>query len=136
MVNSPSVPTNRIGAKGADAHRAKFRIAADDRVLGTPFEVVEPRCVDVIDFRFERALKAMIPVVQGCHDRHVVGFQHVQPGGEHIGQLAFVDENRRLTGPYCQFSAIFDLVAFAFKPPDHGIAGVIHPMNDVDEFAG
>ncbi len=77
----------------------------------------------------------MIPVLQRGHDRHVVGFKHIKPGREHIGQLAFVDEHRSLTLADGQLGTVFDLVAFALKTPDHRIAGVIGPVDNVDELA-
>ena len=62
-----------IGAECAQAYRAKLGIAADDRVLGTPFKILEPGRVDEIHLGFERRAEAVIPVLQRRHDRHVVG---------------------------------------------------------------
>ena len=73
-------------------------------------------------------MKAVIPVLQRGQDRHVVGFKHVKAGPEHIGQLAFMDEDRRLAFAHGQLGAVFDRMALAFKPPDHGVAGVIKPV--------
>mmetsp|Transcript_95 Transcript_95/g.249 ORF Transcript_95/g.249 Transcript_95/m.249 type:complete len:436 (-) Transcript_95:807-2114(-) len=127
---------HRIGAEGAQAHRAKFRIAADDRVLGAPFQVVEPRGVDEIDLGFERAFEAVIPVLERRHDRHVVGLKHIETGGKDVSQLALVDEHRCLPLADRELGPIFDLVALALKAPDHSITAVVHPVDNVDEFAG
>ena len=126
---------HRIGAKGADAHGAEFGVAAHDGVLRAPFQIVEAGGVDEIDLAFEGRGEAVIPVLQGGHDRHVVGLQLIQARAEHIGQLAFVDEHRRLPLANGQFGAVFDGIVAPFKPPDHRVAGVIGPIDDIDEFA-
>jgi len=51
---SEIVGTDGVGAIGAQAGGAEFGIAQHDRVLGAPFQIVEPRRVDEIDFGFER----------------------------------------------------------------------------------
>ena len=75
-------------------------------------------------------------MLQRRHDRHVVGLQHVETGCKHIGQLAFVYENGGLTFAHGQLGAVFDLVPLAFEPPDDGVAGVVDPVDDVNEFTG
>ena len=75
-------------------------------------------------------------MLKRCHQRHVVGFKHVETRGEDIGQLTLVDEHGRLTFAHSQFRTILDLVAFAFKTGDHGITRVVDPVDDVDEFTG
>ena len=75
----------------------------------------------------------MIPVLKRCHHRHVVGFKHIQAGGEHIGQLAFVYKHSRLPFADCQLGTVLDFVIVPFEPPDHRVAGVIGPVNNVDE---
>ncbi len=127
---------NRIGAKRANAGGSEFGVAQHDGVFRAPFQVVETGGVDEVDFGFERAFEAVIPVLQGCHDWHVVGFEHVKPGREHICQLPLVHKHRRLTFANRQLGAVFDLVAFTFEPHDHCVAGVIHPMDHIDELAG
>ncbi len=44
-------------------------------------------------------------------------------------------KNRRLTFADRQLGPIFDLVVFTLKSPDHGVAGVVSPMDDVDKLA-
>ena len=78
----------------------------------------------------------MIPALQGGHHRHVVGFEHVETGGEDIGQLAFVHEHGGLALANGELGAVLDFVPFTFEAPDQGVAGVVDPVNDVDEFAG
>ena len=126
---------HRIGAEGAQAHRAEFGVARHDRVLGAPFLVVEPGGVDEIDLGLEGRLEPVVPVLQRRQDRHVVGFKHVETGAEHIGQLAFVDEDRRLAFAHRQLGAVLDRLAAAVKAPDHRVARVVQPGDDVDEFA-
>jgi hypothetical protein len=77
----------------------------------------------------------MIPVLQAGHDRHVVGLEHIEPGRKHICQLTFVNENSSLTFAHGQFGPVFDLVAFAFKPIHQRVAGIIGPMDHIDELA-
>ena len=125
---------HRIGAIGAQADRPEFRIAADDRVLGAPLVVAEPGGVDEIDLGLERRLKPVVPVLQRGHHRHVVGFQHVHAGQEHIRQLAFMDEHRRLPFAHRQLGAVFDRMALTLEPPDHRVARVVGPVDDVDQF--
>ncbi len=55
---------HRIGAKGAQAHGAEFRVAADDRVFGAPFQIVETGGVDEIHLGLEGRLKAVVPMLQ------------------------------------------------------------------------
>ena len=74
-------------------------------------------------------------MLQGRHDRHVVGFQHVKAGTKDIGQLPLMHENRRLPFADRQLGAVFDRLPAPLEPPDHGVAGVIQPRDDVDEFA-
>ena len=74
-------------------------------------------------------------MLQGCHYRHVVGFKHIEPRREDIRQLALMYKNCSLTFAHRQLGAVFDLMGLAFKPPDHGVAAVIGPVNDIDEFA-
>ena len=77
----------------------------------------------------------MVPVLQRRHHRHVVGFEHIKPGREHIRQLAFMHKYRCLTFADRQLGTVFDCMAFALKTHDHRIAGIIGPVDDVDEFA-
>ncbi len=77
----------------------------------------------------------MIPMLERGHHRHVVGFEHVKAGGKNIRQLPLMHKNRCLAFAYRQLGAVFDLMALAFEPPDHRVAGVVHPMDHVDEFA-
>ena len=44
-------------------------------------------------------------------------------------------EDRRLTLAHGQLGAVLDLVALTLEPPDHRVAGVIGPVDDVDELA-
>ena len=127
---------DRIGAVGADAGRAEFGIAQHDRVFSAPFQIVEAGRVDVVDLGLEGRFEAVIPVIDGRQDRHVVGFEHVKAGRKDVRQLAFMHEHGGLTFAYGQLGAVLDLVIFAFETPDHRVACVIHPMNDVDEFSG
>jgi hypothetical protein len=102
---------HRIGAEGAQTHGAKLWIAAHDWVFRAPFLIVKPRGVDKINLGFERAVKAVVPMLQRGHNRHVVGFQHIHTWTKDIGKLAFVNENSRLTFADCQFRAVFDRIA-------------------------
>ena len=77
----------------------------------------------------------MIPMLQRGHDRHVVGFQHIHARGKHIGQLSFVYEHGCLPFAHCQLCAVFDGVAVAFKPPNHRIARLVQPSDNVYKFA-
>ncbi len=45
-------------------------------------------------------------------------------------------EDRRLPFADGQFGAVFDLIAMTLKPPDHGIAAVVRPFDDIDELTG
>ena len=126
---------DRIGAKGPDAGRPKFRVAQHDRVLGAPFEVGKAVGVDEIDLGLERRLKRVIPVLQRGHDRHVVGLEHIETRGEHVCHLAFVDKDRRLTFAHRQFGTVFDFVTFPLKAVDQCVACVVRPVDDVDELS-
>ena len=77
----------------------------------------------------------MIPVIERREDRHVVGLEHVETWREDICKLTFVNENSGLAFAHGKLGTVFDFVAFALEPPDHRVACVICPMNDVDEFA-
>ena len=55
--------------------------------------------------------------------------------GETIGQLPFVDEDGRLPFAHGQLGTVFDRVALTLEAPDHRVAGVIDPVDDVDELA-
>ena len=81
-------------------------------------------------------LEAVVPVLERRHDRHVVGLEHVETGGEDVGQLPLVDEDRGLAFAHGQLGAVLDLVALALEAPDHRVAGVVGPVDDVDELAG
>ena len=122
-----------IGPEGPQSHWAKLRIAADHRVLRAPFQVCKPCGVDEIDLGFERRPEAMIPMLQRGHDRHVVGLKHVKTGCEHIRQLTFMHKYSGLSFAHGQLGAVFDFMAFTLEPPDHRVASVIDPMDDVDE---
>ena len=126
---------HRIRPKGAQAHGTKFGVAHDDRIFRAPLQVVEPCSVDEIHFGFEWAFETMIPVLQRRHDRHVVGFKHVETRCEHIGQLPLVHEHCRLSFAHRQLGTVLDLMTLTLKPPDHRVTGVVDPMDDVDEFA-
>ena len=65
------VDPDRVGAERAQAHRAELGVARDDRVLGAPFEVGEPLGAEEVDLGLERALEAVLPVLQGREDRQV-----------------------------------------------------------------
>ena len=73
---------------------------------------------------------------QRRQDRHVVRLKHIKARGEHIGQLPFMHEHGRLTFAHSQLCTIFNLVGFAFKAPNHGVAGVIGPFDNVDKLSG
>ena len=74
-------------------------------------------------------------MLKGGHNRHVVGLKHIETGGEDIRQLPLMHKDRRLPLAHRQLGAVFDLMAFTLKPPDHRVAGVVGPVNDVDELA-
>ena len=78
----------------------------------------------------------MIPTLQAGQDWHVVGLQLVKSRAEHIGQLAFVDKHRHLALAHRQFGAVFDLMALALEPPNHGVTAVIGPSDHINELAG
>jgi len=78
----------------------------------------------------------VIPMLQGRQDRHVVRLKHIETGREHIGQPPFVYEHGRLAFAHSELGAVFDLMALTLEPPDHRVAGVISPVDDVDELAG
>ena len=77
----------------------------------------------------------MVPVLQPGQDRQVVGFQHVKAGPEGIGQLAFMDENGGLAFANGQLGAVFDRVADGRIAPDHRVARIVRPFDDLDELA-
>ena len=45
-------------------------------------------------------------------------------------------KDRGLPLAHSQLGAVFDLMAFTLKPPNHGVTGVVGPVNDIDELAG
>ena len=147
VVNSPSVPTisvrnfarvgdpHGVGAEGAQPHHAELRVAAGDRVPRPPLQVGEAAGVDEVDLGLERALEAVVPVLQRGQDRQVVGLELVEPGAEDVGELALVDEDRRLPLADGELGAVLDRVALALEAPDDGVAGVVGPVDDVDELA-
>ena len=124
---------DRVAPKGPDAGGPEFGIPQHDRVLCAPLQVREPAGVDKVDLGHEGRFEPVVPVLQRGHDRHVVRFEHVQPGCEHIGQLSFVHEDGGLPFAHCQLGAVLDFMAFTLEAPDHGVAGVIRPVDDVDE---
>ena len=126
---------DRVGPERTQADRAELGVAQHDGVLGAPFQVGEAVGVDEVDLGLERRFEPVIPVLQRRHDRHIVGLEHVEAGGEDVCQLAFVDKDRRLAFAHRQLGAVFDLVPLAFEAPDHGVAGVVGPVDDVDELA-
>ena len=77
----------------------------------------------------------MVPVLQRGQDRHVVGLELVEPGAEDVGELALVDEDRGLPLAHGELGAVLDRVALALEAPDDGVAGVVGPVDDVDELA-
>ena len=89
-----------------------------------------------VDLAFERRAKAVVPVVEGGQDRHVVGFEHVKAWSEHIRELAFMNENSGLAFANGEFRPVFDFMALALEAPHECVAGIIGPVNDVDKLAG
>ena len=77
----------------------------------------------------------MIPMVQGSQNRHVVGFQHVKPRRENIGQLTLMNKDSRLAFAHSELCAVFDLVGFTLKAPNHCVTRIINPVNNIDELA-
>ncbi len=146
-MKSPSVPTisieelagvgdpHGVGAEGAQPHHAELGVAAGDRVAGAPLQVGEAAGVDEVDLRLERRLEAVVPVLERRQDRHVVGLELVEPGTEDVGELALVDEDRGLALAHGELGAVLDRVALALEAPDDGVAGVVGPVDDVDELA-
>ena len=124
-----------VGAEGAQPHHAELGVAAGDRVAGAPLQVGEAAGVDEVDLRLERRLEAVVPVLERGQDRHVVGLELVEPGAEDVGELALVDEDRGLPLAHGQLGAVLDRVALALEAPDDGVAGVVRPVDDVDELA-
>ena len=124
-----------VGPKGAQPRRPELRVAQDDRVLGAPLEVGEAAGGDEVDLGLERRLEAVVPVLQRRQDRHVVGLEEVETRHEDVGELALVDEDRGLPLAHGQLGAVLDLVAVALEAPDHRVAGVVGPFDDVDELS-
>ena len=87
---------DRVGAERAQAHRAELGVARDHRVLRAPFQVGEHARAAEIDLGLERALEAVLPALQRGEDRQVAREQLVHAGRERVGDLALVDEDRRL----------------------------------------
>ncbi len=125
-----------IGAEGAQPDRAEFRVAGDDRVARAPFLVGEAGGVDEVDLGLERRLEAVVPVLEPGQHRHVVGLEHPQARAEHVGDLPLMDEDRRLPLAHGQLGAVLDRVPAGLEPPDHGVAAVVRPGDDLDELAG
>ena len=117
-----------VGAEGAQPHHAELRVAAGDRVPRPPLQVGEAAGVDEVDLGLERALEAVVPVLQRGQDRQVVGLELVEPGAEGVGELALVHEDRRLALAHRQLGAVLDRVALALEAPDDGVAGVVGPV--------
>ena len=76
----------------------------------------------------------MIPVLKRGQDRHVVGLEHVKTWREDICELPFMHKYRRLSFADRQFGTVFDLMAFALKTPDDGVAAIVCPFDDVNGF--
>ncbi len=123
-------------AERAKTNRPEFRIAQHDRIFGPPLLAGERLERDVINFDLEWAFEAVLPAFERRKDRQVA---RVEREGarrqEQIGELAFIDQRRRLAFADDELGAVFDFVFVPREPPDHRVFGVVEPLNDVDQFA-
>ena len=124
-----------VGSVGAEPHHAEVLVAAGDGVAGAPLQVGEVAGVDEVDLGLERRLEAVVPVLERGEERQVVGLELVEAGAEGVGDLALVDEDRGLALAHGELGAVLDGVALALEAPDDGVAGVVDPVDDVDELA-
>ena len=68
-------------------------------------------------------------------DRHVLGFQGVHAGLEHVCKLTFVHKDGHLRLANGELGAVLDLVVVALEPVHHRVRGVVSPLDNVDELA-
>jgi len=57
----------------------------------------------------------------------------VAPGLENVGDLALVHEHRGLAGAHYELRAVLDLVVVAVEPVHQRVAGLVQPLDDVDQ---
>jgi len=76
----------------------------------------------------------VIPALQGREHGEVVRFQKIHARRKDIRKLAFIDENRCLPFANGQLGTVFDFIAIALKAPNHCIAVIACPFDDIDKF--
>src|SRR5262249_45467812 len=65
----------------------------------------------------------------------VLGLQSVSAWREDIRKPPLVDESANLRLAHDQFRSIFNFIVISLEAKDHGVARVICPFDDVDQFA-
>ena len=77
----------------------------------------------------------MFPALQRGQNRQVLALQFVVTGLELISQRTAVDEHRLLAFADNELRAVLDLILIAGEAPCQCRAGIIDPLDDVNEFA-
>ena len=122
-------------AVGPHLDHPEVGVAHGDGLGRPPAQVGDRPGVDEVDLAAERALEAVLPPLEGGEQGQVLGGQLEVAGPEAVGQLAPVDEHRLLALADDQLGPVLDLVLVAGEPPGEGRAGVVHPLDDVDQLA-
>ena len=104
---------NAVGviAESAQTHGAEILVADGHRLRGAPAAVELLAQAEEIDVALERALEELVPVLQIGQHRQGLRGELEHAGAEHVGHLAFVDEDRGLAFTHGERAAVLDFVA-------------------------
>ena len=124
-----------VGAEGADPDHAEVGVAHHHRVGRAPLVAGEQPGVHEVDVGLERRIEAELPRLQPGEHRNVVGGQRVLARAEGVAELADVDELRMLRFADDQLRAVLDRLVVVGKAVRQRVAGVIGPLDDLDQLA-
>src|SRR5262249_55163625 len=90
---------------------------------------------DEIDVGFERRFEPVLPALEPREHRNVVGRQHVLAGSEQVAELSEVHELDHLRFADDELGAALDFLVFVRKAIRQRVAGIISPLDNLDELA-
>ena len=124
-----------IGAERAQPHDAEILVAQHHRVGGAPLVAGKQARGDVIHVGLERRFKTVFPALELGQHRNVIGNQRVFARLEGIAKFTEVDKLRHLRFAHNQLRAVFDRLVFVGKAIRQRVAGIIRPLDNVEQFA-
>src|SRR5207245_2306537 len=105
-------------------HHAEIRVAHHHGIRGAPLQIGELFRVDKINFRLERRVESVFPGAQLRQDGSVAALNAVAAGAKHVGNLSFINKDRRLRFAHNQLRAVLDLLITNRKAIEHRVAGI------------